>query len=135
MSPVLLYDGTCGFCTESVQTVLRHDRRGKMRFAALQGEFGRAVLARHPELQSIDSMILVEQAADGTERIAVKSDSALRIASHLGGIWRVMLLGRLVPRVVRDALYDFIARHRHQIKRSRQECLVPTPEFQSRFLP
>lgn len=135
MNPVILYDGSCGFCTESVQTVLKHDRRGVMRFAALQGDFGRAVLARHPELRPVDSMILVEQAPGGVERVSVKSESALRIAAYLGGVWRVMLIGRVVPRVVRDALYDFIARHRHQIMGSREECLIPTPELQSRFLP
>ena len=51
--PVLLYDGTCGFCAESVQLVLRHDRRGALQFAALDSSFGRAVLARHPEIAAV----------------------------------------------------------------------------------
>jgi predicted DCC family thiol-disulfide oxidoreductase YuxK len=133
--PILLYDGSCGFCTESVQTVLRHDRRGRIRFAPLQGEFGAALLARHQELRSVDSMIVVEQAAGGAERIAIKSAAALRIAAYLGGIWRVLLLGHVVPGVIRDGLYDFIARHRHQIMGPPQNCLVVTPELKSRFLP
>jgi predicted DCC family thiol-disulfide oxidoreductase YuxK len=55
--PVLLYDGSCGFCAESVQLVLRHDRRGTLQFAALDGTFGREVLARHPELGQVDSVV------------------------------------------------------------------------------
>lgn len=134
MAPVLLYDGTCGFCAESVQTVLRHDRRGTLQFAPLQGEFGTAVVSRHPELQSIDSMIWVEPASGGTERVAVRSSAALRVASYLGGIWRVLLLGYALPPPIRDALYDFVARHRHHIMGSRDNCLVVTPELRSRFL-
>src|SRR5687768_4535202 len=57
MRPVLLYDDTCGFCAESVQLVLKHDRRGTLQFASLYGSFGAAVLARHPHLAGVDSMV------------------------------------------------------------------------------
>jgi predicted DCC family thiol-disulfide oxidoreductase YuxK len=134
ISPVLLYDGSCGMCSESVQVVLKHDRRGTLRFAALEGEFGKAVIARHAELRSIDSMIWVEQDASGGERVIVRSSAALRIAAYLGGIWRVALLGYLLPTPIRDGLYNFIARHRHQIMGSREACVVVAPEQRSRFL-
>ena len=134
-TPVLLYDGSCGMCSESVQVVLKHDRRGTLRFAALQGEFGMRIIARHPELRSVDSMIWVEQDESGTERVAIRSTAALRIAAYLGGIWRVALIGYVLPTPVRDGLYNFIARHRHQIMGSRENCLVVTPEIRSRFLP
>jgi len=135
MGPVLLYDGTCGFCAESVQTVLRHDRRGTLRFAPIQGEFGSAVVSRHPELRSIDSMIWVENTSEAIERVFVRSTAALRVAAYLGGVWRVLLPGYLVPASIRDAVYDFVARHRHHIMGSRENCLIVTPELQSRFLP
>ena len=133
-APVLLYDGSCGFCAESVQVVLKHDRRGTLRFASLQGEFGKAAIERHPELRTIDSMIWVEQEPNGRERVIIRSSAALRVAAYLGGIWRVMLLGYLLPTAIRDALYKFIAQHRHQIMGSRENCLVVTPESRSRFL-
>jgi len=131
----LLYDGSCGFCAESVQVVLKHDRRGILRFASLQGEFGMAAIERHPELRTVDSMIWVEQEPNGGERVIVRSSAALRVAAYLGGTWRVMLLGYLVPTAIRDALYTFIARHRHQIMGSRENCLVVTPDLRSRFIP
>jgi len=134
-TPVLLYDGSCGMCSESVQIVLKHDRRGTLRFAALQGEFGVRIIARHPELRSVDSMIWVEQDESGAERVVIRSTAALRIAAYLGGIWRVALIGYVLPTPVRDGLYNFIARHRHQIMGSRENCLVVTPEIRSRFLP
>jgi len=120
-------------CSESVQVVLKHDRRGTLRFAALDGEFGRLVVARHPELRSVDSMIWVEQNS-GAERVVIRSSAALRIAAYLGGIWRLALIGYLLPTPVRDGLYNFIARHRHQIMGSREVCVIVTPEQRSRFL-
>jgi predicted DCC family thiol-disulfide oxidoreductase YuxK len=137
MSPILLYDGACGFCAESVQMVLRHERRGRVRFAPLQGSFAASVRARHPEIGSIDSMVWVEpgEAAAGTsERVFVRSAAALRVARYLGGVWRVLLLGYLLPAKLRDALYDFIARHRHQLVPNSGACLVVPPDMRGRFL-
>ena len=86
--PVLLYDGTCGFCAESVQFVLKHDRRGQLRFAALDSAYGRSVLDRHPELHGFDSVLFVEPAMNGRpESVAAHSSAALRVAEYLGGRW------------------------------------------------
>ena len=81
MSPVLLYDGTCGFCARSVQLILQHDRRGTLRFAALQSAYGEAIKTRHPELHNIDSVVLVESSPDtNEERISIRSAAALRVS-------------------------------------------------------
>ncbi len=133
--PVLLYDGTCGFCAESVQLVLRHDRVGSLRFAPLQGEIGRAVRAGHPELDDVDSMVWVEPGPGPVDRrVLTRSDAALRIARYLGGWWHLLRAGRAVPRPLRDALYALIARHRHRLLAGGPACLVPAPEVRSRFL-
>lgn len=121
-------------CADGVQRVLRHDHHGTLRFAPLQGSFAASVRARHPELDNVDSMVWVEPAGDGSERLFVRSSAGLRIARYLGGLWSVLLVGHLLPRSWRDALYDFIARHRHHIAGTRGECLIPTPEIRNRFL-
>jgi predicted DCC family thiol-disulfide oxidoreductase YuxK len=134
--PVLLYDGTCGFCAESVQLVLRHDRQGTLQFAALDSTFGRAVLVRHPELALVDSVVWYEPAHGGTsERLLTRSAAALRVARYLGGAWRLATVAGLMPRVFRDSLYNLVARHRHQMVRGGQQCLVPSPDQRARFLP
>jgi len=133
-SPILLYDGDCGICAEGVQRVLRHDRNGPLRFAPLQGTFGTAVKARHPELNGVDSMVWVEPRSDGSERLFIRSAAGLRIARYLGGLWNIFLVGYLIPAALRDAVYNFIARHRHQFSGHREACLVPGPEIRSRFL-
>ena len=127
MTPVLLYDGTCGLCAASVQFVLKRDPAGELRFAALDSAFGRGVVQQHAELEGVDSMVWVED-----ERVLVRSSAVLRVAEYLGGPWRVAMVFWLIPRMLRDAVYRFIAKHRHRV--AHEECLVPTPEQRRRFL-
>ena len=135
VSPVLLYDGVCGVCNKSVQTILAHDRRATMRFAALQGEYGQAALTRHPELKSIDSVIFLEPSATpGDERAYVRSTAALKVASYLGGVWKLFLVGYIIPRPIRDALYDFVARNRYKVFGKHESCMLPPPNSRARFL-
>jgi predicted DCC family thiol-disulfide oxidoreductase YuxK len=131
--PLLLYDGACGFCAASVQFVLRHERHHRLRFAALESELGRAIRTRHPELAGVDSMIWVEHAGGG-ERVLTRSAAVLQVARYLGGPWRAAAIARLVPRRIRDAVYDLIARHRHRLVRDQQQCYLPPPAARSRFL-
>ena len=132
-SPVLLYDGTCGFCADSIQFILRHERGRTLHFAALDSAYGRAVLARHPELRAVDSMLLVEPVSAGEpERILAHSAAALRVASYLSGFWRLLRVARLVPRPIRDAVYRLIARHRHSL--SSAQCIIPSEHDRARFL-
>jgi predicted DCC family thiol-disulfide oxidoreductase YuxK len=132
---VLLYDGTCGFCADSVQLVLRHDRRGTLRFASLQGAFGQAVRARHPELSQADTVIWVEPPSSGRgERVLLRSDAALRVAAYLGGWFHLTRVAAVLPRPLRDAAYNLVARHRHQLSGGGPSCLVPGADARARFL-
>ena len=133
--PVLLYDGDCALCAAAVRFVLRHDRRNTLRFAPLDGVFGRAVRSRHPEIAHADSMVWVESGdRDQPERVLVRSAAALRVARYLGGIWRCAVVARLIPARLRDRAYDVIARHRHRIGGSANACLIPPVNLRDRFL-
>jgi predicted DCC family thiol-disulfide oxidoreductase YuxK len=131
---VLLYDGLCGFCNKTVQMILKRDRRGEMRFAALQSAYGEAVRARHAELKDVDSVVLVEHDRDGRERVFMRSDAALRVATYLGGWWKLLTVFRIIPRAVRDFFYDLFARYRYKFFGKYDQCLVPSPEVRSRFV-
>ncbi len=134
-APVMLYDGVCGFCNQTVQMILRLDRRGTLRFAALQSDYGQSLVARHPELAGVDSVVFVEPAAEGgAERVHVRSDAALGVVSYLGGAWKVFLAARLLPRALRDFLYDAFARRRYKLFGKYDSCMLPAPEVRSRFL-
>src|SRR5436309_2422772 len=128
---ILLFDGTCGFCARNVQFVLAHERaRRTLRFASLQSALGADVRARHPELARVDSVIWFEPAsAARPERLLVRSAAVLRVLRYLGGAWAALgVAGMLVPRILRDGIYDVVARHRHRIVRGEPACLLPTPE-------
>ena len=133
---VLLFDGTCGFCARSVQFILGRERRRTLRFASLQSDFGEDVRRRHPELANVDSVIWYQPPdVTGGETVLVRTAAVLRVASYLGGIWAALgRVGALVPRVIRDAVYDFIARNRHRIIRGDASCLLPSPEQRARFI-
>jgi predicted DCC family thiol-disulfide oxidoreductase YuxK len=130
---VLLYDGTCGFCAASVQFVLRHERQHGLRFAPLDSDLGRAIRARNPALASVDSMVWVEPTATG-EQVLTRSAAALRLARYIGGPWRALAAAAIVPRPIRDAVYDLIARHRHRLVRGSEQCYLPPPAARARFL-
>jgi len=131
--PVLLYDGACGLCSQTVQLVLRHDRDGRLRFAPLDGTFASSLRTRHPALAAVDSLVWVEAPeGPGSERVLTRSDAALRVAAYLGGAWRLAVLARVVPRFLRDAAYDLVARHRHHL--TAPACVVPAPAERARFL-
>jgi predicted DCC family thiol-disulfide oxidoreductase YuxK len=134
-APVLLYDGECGVCDKSVQMILKHDRRKVMRFAALQSNYGREVVARHSSLSNVDSLILVEPADERRgEQIFIRSTAVLRIVAYLGGLWKLLLIGYLIPRPIRDFMYDVVARNRYRILGAPDACMLPSPEVRARFL-
>lgn len=134
-SPVLLYDGLCGFCNGAVQFVLKRDRRSRLQYATLQGDFAREVTARHPELAGIDSLVLVEtDARTGQERVYIRSAGALRTARYLDGAWPLTRVFLVVPRPVRDWAYDLFAKWRYRLFGRYDSCPVPTPEQRARFI-
>ena len=129
-APVILFDGDCNLCNGAVQFLLRVDRAGRFRFAAVQSAAARDVLARANAPASLpDSIVLV---ADG--RVRTKSAAALAIARGLRFPWPLVAVFWLVPFPLRDLVYDFVARHRLRWFGKRRECWVPTPALRGRFL-
>jgi predicted DCC family thiol-disulfide oxidoreductase YuxK len=129
---ILFYDGYCGLCHRLVQFVLREDREGRaFRFAPLQGETFSKLVPPAVRTTLPDSVVIM--AADG--KLFVRSDAFLRVLRRLEGGWKV-LAGALsvVPRSLRDFVYDFVARVRFRIFGRRQDlCPVMPPELRARF--
>ncbi|MEO8652009.1 MAG: DCC1-like thiol-disulfide oxidoreductase family protein [Hyphomicrobiaceae bacterium] len=129
--PIIVFDGQCVLCSANAQFVLRHDRRGHFRLASMQGEVG-AALYRHFQIDpgNPESLIVV----DG-ERLYRDSDAILAIYGGLGWPWRALAIaGRVVPRVLRDSVYRWIARHRYRLFGRRDVCWMPSAEYAERVL-
>lgn len=136
---VIVFDGVCVLCNGWVRFLLRHDRRRRYRFAAMQGEAGRALLARHG-LDPDDpvSFLLVEydlgHDSAATPRVSTDTTAIRRVLAGLGGLWRVAHLAALLPSFVRDPLYRLFARNRYRWFGRHEACMVPTAEERARFL-
>jgi predicted DCC family thiol-disulfide oxidoreductase YuxK len=130
---VLFYDGGCGVCHRTVRLVLAADRAERFVFAPLQGSTFRQLLPEPDRVDLPDSIVV--RKSDGS--LLVRSNAILHILSRLGGFWAVLatLVG-LVPRTLRDAVYDFIARIRFRLFASPADsCPLVPKELRSRFLP
>ena len=130
MGWVLFFDGACAFCARSVRWVARWDRRGRIAFAPLQGRLaGKYGLVPHATGDGATMVLLRE----GDERVFLRSDAFLELVRALGGRWRVLTLLRLVPRPLRDAVYQWIARHRRHLPGGADTCGLPDPELLKRL--
>ncbi|MSU63189.1 MAG: DUF393 domain-containing protein [Pedosphaera sp.] len=129
--PVIVFDGVCNLCNGWVRFVVRRDSRKIFRFATLQSEAGRQLSKRCGFNSSglFTSMLLFDD-----ERHFTKSDAALRVLHRLGGIWRMLSLLLVIPRSLRDPVYDFIARNRYRLFGRSDACLIPTGSLLERFL-
>jgi predicted DCC family thiol-disulfide oxidoreductase YuxK len=127
---IVIFDGYCAMCSGFARFVLRHDRRGMFRLVPAQSGLGRALYV-HYGLDPVDyeTNILL---AGGVAWF--KSEASIRMAEALGWPWRLAALLRVLPRDLRDRLYDTIARNRLRIFGKREVCYVTDPQFADRFL-
>ena len=134
-SAVILYDGLCGLCDWTIRFVLQRDRGGIFCFAALQSPVAREVLARHGirETQS-ETFYLVQDFGLASERVLGKSSAVLCLLSRLGGGWRLAAVARVLPKSLRDWVYDAIARRRYRIFGKYDACPLPDAAHRHRFL-
>jgi predicted DCC family thiol-disulfide oxidoreductase YuxK len=133
-SEMLFYDGYCGLCHRAVKFVLKHDRSGTaFRFAPLQGETFQARVAAAERAGLPDSIVVLTREG----KLLVRSDAFLHILRRIGGGWKILgAVLAVIPRAVRDAVYDFVARIRYRVFGRRDDvCPVAAPELRARFDP
>ena len=119
--PVIVFDGLCVLCSANAQFMLKHDRKGHFKLAAMQGPVG-ASLMQHAGLDPDDpeSFVVFDKG-----RVLMNSDAVIHIWSRLGWPWKAVTIGRLIPRSLRDVAYRFVARNRYRIFGKRETCWMP----------
>jgi len=128
--PVILFDGVCNLCTASVRFVIARDRRKLFRFASLQSPVAERLLGKEPGPgDGLDSVILVVEG-----RIHRRSTAALLTARRLDGLWPLLAIFLVVPRPLRDAVYDWIGARRYRWFGKREVCWLPADDLSERFL-
>ena len=127
---IVLFDGVCNLCNRLVMFIIRYDQQGKFKFVSLQSDFGKSILQKHNiTVENNDTFVLVM-----SDVIYLKSTASLKLLKELGGIWKVFYIFILIPRPIRDFVYDKIAGSRYAVFGKRESCMVPSDNIKDRFL-
>jgi len=128
--PVVLFDGVCNLCNSAVQFIIKHDKKKVFRFASLQSPVGQKLLQQYDlPTDELNSFILVEN-----NKVYDRSTGALRVVKKLGGLWPLLYGLIIVPKFIRDPVYNWVGRNRYKWFGKKEECMIPTPELKARFL-
>jgi predicted DCC family thiol-disulfide oxidoreductase YuxK len=127
---ILLFDGHCSLCNAAVDFVLKRDTRKKLLLASIQGPAGQAILKKYQLPSSyLDTLVVVEQG-----KVYLGSTAALRVARLLGGGWPLFYGLIILPKGIRDRVYQWISEHRYQWFGRRDTCRMPTASERTHFL-
>lgn len=127
---IILFDGICNLCNGAVQFIIKHDPKAYFKFSALQSEFSKDYFQKHRKNEErMGSLILLEHG-----KVYHQSTAVLKIVRHLSGGWKFFACFLVVPRFIRDWVYEIIAKNRYQWFGRREKCMVPEPGVQDRFL-
>ncbi|TMI81069.1 MAG: thiol-disulfide oxidoreductase DCC family protein [Bacteroidetes bacterium] len=128
--PIILFDGVCNFCNGMVNFIIRQDKKNVFLFAALQSESGKKLLEQyHINWQRSDSFVVIEN-----DKAYMKSNAALKLYAKLPWYWKWTQIFWIVPKFIRDWVYNVIARNRYKWFGKEDECMVPSVGVKERFL-
>ncbi|MGM0634925.1 MAG: thiol-disulfide oxidoreductase DCC family protein [Bacteroidota bacterium] len=128
---IVLFDGVCNFCNDSVRFIMKRDQKDIFRYASLQSDLGKKLTQeRGIDTSKVDSIILI----DPGNAYYIKSTAALEIAKHLKGVYKLLHVFLYLPQGFRDWIYDFIAKNRYSWFGKMETCPMPSPEEQDKFL-
>ncbi|USK61580.1 thiol-disulfide oxidoreductase DCC family protein [Peribacillus asahii] len=129
MNRVILFDGECNFCDQSVQFIIKRDPIGYYKFASLQSDIGKQLLKQFNAPEDMDSFFLIDH-----NKCYFKSSAALQVCKNLKGLWKIPYFLLIIPRPIRDFFYEIIAKNRYKWFGKKDNCLLPSPEIRNRFL-
>lgn len=128
--PILLFDGVCNFCNSSINFIIRQDKKNIFRFAALQSEAGQRLLKEYNiPATYFDSFVLIE---DG--KVYKSSTASLRLSNKLPWYWKWTQIFWIVPKFIRNGVYNVFAKNRYKWFGKKEECMIPSPGLRERFL-
>lgn len=128
---IILFDGICNLCNQSVTTIIKKDKKNVFLFSAIQSETGQKIINYLGIDTSItDSVILYEP----KKAYYIKSTAALKIMKEFSGLWKLMQIFSVLPNSFNNLFYNFIAKNRYKWYGKKDSCMIPTPELKTKFL-
>lgn len=127
---IVLFDGVCNLCNGFVNFLIDRDRHDRFRFGSLQSENVKELLRPfHYTTEEISTVLLIQN-----NTLYTQSTAVLRICRLMPGVWPLLYGFIVVPRPLRDFLYNLVAKNRYKIFGRKDSCRIPTPELQSKFV-
>ncbi len=128
--PIILFDGVCNFCNSAVNFVLKRNTKANVLFTPMQSETGQKLLAEyHLPVDSMESFVFIEN-----DKPYNRSTAALKVCRHLRGLWPLCYGFIIVPKFIRNGIYNWVANNRYKWFGKKESCMIPTPEVKARFL-
>ena len=128
---IILFDGVCNLCNFFVRLVLKNDKKDTFLYSSLSSDFSKKIIEELKiDTSKIDSIILYEKGVS----YDVKSSAALKIMNDFGGLWYFTQIGYFLPKIVRDKIYDFVAKNRYKWFGKKDRCMIPSSQVTSKFL-
>lgn len=128
---IILFDGVCNLCDATVQFIIKHDKNDIFRFVALQSDLGQEIVKHIGlDISKTDSIILYQPG----HAYYYKAEAAFKIANELNSIYSFISVFSILPKWLSNKGYDYIARNRYKWYGKKNECMIPTPEMQAKFL-
>lgn len=128
---IILFDGVCNFCNNTVLKIIKYDTKNQYVFAALQSDIGKEITTYlNIDTSKIDSIILYEPSVT----YYLKSTAALKIITSFGSFWSLAIILKYIPEKIRNYGYDFIAKNRYKWFGKKEACIIPSKEIKEKFL-
>lgn len=126
---IIVFDGVCNFCNRIVQIIIRHDPSCQIHFAAQQSEAGEKLLNQYSIQESTSSVVFITNAM-----VYYQSDAVIEIAKFLTGWPSIFKYSIIVPRFIRNYIYQLVAANRYRLFGKQAQCMIPKEEDKERFL-
>jgi predicted DCC family thiol-disulfide oxidoreductase YuxK len=129
---IVLFDGECNFCNSSVNFIWKRDKKDRFRFASLQSRKGIDILTEHNHPihhKQLSTIVLIQNG-----QLFTKSTAVLKITKQLSGLYPLLYVFIIIPKPLRDYVYEFIAKRRHLLLKNNSNCEIPTQRQLSKFI-
>ncbi|MCT6869600.1 DCC1-like thiol-disulfide oxidoreductase family protein [Apibacter sp.] len=128
---IILFDGVCNLCNSTIQFIIKRDKKNLFKFSSLQSEFGQNFLKdRNLSTKDFNSIILYETGI----AYYTKSTAVIKIAQKLGFPYNLLSVFLILPALIRNPIYSYLARNRYSWFGKKESCMVPTPENMKKFI-
>src|SRR5690606_27088641 len=128
--PIVMFDGICNFCNDSVNFIIKRNADAVFKFTPLQSDIAKELLSSfRMNTVDCDLIVLYEEG-----NIYVRSTAALRIIKRMNGFWKLLYVFIIVPPFIRDIVYNLVAKNRYRWFGKKDQCMIPTAKIKNRFL-